>query len=353
MLLCVALAVAWSACHAGGDGQDARERLLFSAPHSVTVAQLTQIVGKVKGDRDGNTAKEIEHLQLTERLSTPKLASLSSALPGGKSKVVLMAIGDASVFLEPPKSEIPNRAKPDIAEQRQIMSRVVDYLKRIIPKLPNFYAKRFTTSFEEIRFPKDKTGTHDAAGLHRTGEFRATVYYRAGKEIVRAEGAEEHGLTTRGTFGPILSTVIVDAAHSSLKWGHWEEGPSGPMAVFQIQVPQAESHYEASFWGAMPGGGDVGAMAPTAYHAEIGIDPTSGRILRLMLEADPELGSPIQSAEIMVEYGPVVIGGKVYTCPVRSVSMSTGLAAMREVTRLDDVVFSDYHVFRSEMRIVP
>ena len=71
-------------------------------------------------------------------------------------------------------------------------------------------------------------------------------------------------------------------------------------------------------------------------------------------------------ADIMVEYGSVVIGGKVYTCPLRSVSISAGktlrlvdemglpaVAEMGEITRLDDVVFSDYHVFRSEMRIVP
>ncbi len=70
-------------------------------------------------------------------------------------------------------------------------------------------------------------------------------------------------------------------------------------------------------------------------------------------------------ADIMVEYGPVEIGGKPYTCPVRSVSISAGdgdelanatdLGARsdREVLRLNDVIFSDYHVFRSEMRIVP
>jgi hypothetical protein len=33
--------------------------------------------------------------------------------------------------------------------------------------------------------------------------------------------------------------------------------------------------------------------------------------------------------------------------------MALGLAAMREVTRMDDVVFSGYHVFRTEIRILP
>jgi hypothetical protein len=128
------------------------------------------------------------------------------------------------------------------------------------------------------------------------------------------------------------------------------------MAVFQFEVPQKESHYDIS------DNGIAGVMSATAYHGEIGIDPGSGRILRLMLLADPGLGSPVQRADIMVEYGPVAIGGKMYTCPVRSVSYSVGAVRLpasagagweREAERLNDVVFSDYHVFRSEMRIVP
>jgi hypothetical protein len=240
----------------------------------------------------------------------------------------------------------------------------VEYLKKIILKLPNFSAKRFTTSFEEVAVP---VNSHQSDGVLRpTGEFKATVLYRNGKEVVRAEGAEERRLITHGTFGPILSTVIVDAAHSSTEWGGWEEGPNGPMAVLRFRVPLEESHYEVSFPEATPGGGELAAMAPSAYHGEIGIDPGSGTILRLALEADPALGSSMHRADIMVEYGAVVIGGKVYTCPVRGVSISegetgrpvngTGLAGtpeLRKITRLDDVVFSDYHVFRSEMRIVP
>lgn len=106
-------------------------------------------------------------------------------------------------------------------------------------------------------------------------------------------------------------------------------------------------------------------MGPTAYHGEIGIDPTSGTILRLMLEDDPDLGSTIERAGVMVEYGAVAIGGKPYTCPVRSVSYSLGALDVpasfdvatsrkrRKAARLNDVVFSDYHVFRAEIRIVP
>ncbi len=155
------------------------------------------------------------------------------------------------------------------------------------------------------------------------------VYFRSGKEVVRADGAQERALVSRGTFGPILATVFMDASRGKVHWSRWEEGPSGPMTVFRVVVPKSESHYESSFWSASPMGGVIGATGPTAYHGEIGIDPDTGTILRLVLEADPDLGSPMERADIMVEYGPVVIGGKVYTCPTRSVSILTGESVSR------------------------
>jgi VWFA-related protein len=336
------------------------------AARPVTVAQLMEVVHAAKGKRDGEVAGEIEHLQLTERLSSPEFAALSDELPGVKSRAALMGVVDTSVFLDPPKDEIPVRAAPDAGEQRRIASLAVEYLNNVIPKLPNFYARRFTRSFEGVSQTHDASLHGEDAVLRPTGEFKATVLYRDGKEVARAEGAEEQGLITRGTFGPILSTVILDAAHSSTDWARWEQSPNGPIAVLRFRVPMEKSHYQVSFPSAMAGGGQISLMVPTAYHGEIGIDPKSGTILRLVLEADPELGSSMHRADIMVEYGAVGIGGKLYTCPVRGVSISVGdmprptrvsVAAggpeMSEVTRLDDVVFSDYHVFRSEMRIVP
>jgi len=341
--------------------QPAKEEV--AEPVLVTVAELIEIVRQEKTKRDAALAQALERLQLTERLSTAKMIELSAELPGAKAKAALMAVGGASAFLEPPKSEIPDRAVPDLAEERRIVSRALDYLKTINPKLPNFYAQRFTTSFEEVWTPEGEKGVHKAGVLHRTGEFKATVYYQGGTEVVHEQGKQEHGLITHGTFGPILNTVIVDAAHSSMRWSRWEGGPNGPMAVFRLQVPQTKSHYEISSAAPMPVGGEPGAMDRTEYHGEIGIDPTSGTILRLVLEADPDPGSSLERADIMVEYGSVMIGERVYTCPVRSVSISTGrspqawtpmgVARMREVTRLNDVVFSGYHVFRSEMRILP
>lgn len=70
--------------------------------------------------------------------------------------------------------------------------------------------------------------------------------------------------------------------------------------------------------------------------------------------------------ELQINYGPVKIGGKIYFCPVRSVSLARGrsivsLKAWDESflsygpysTKMNDMRFSDYHVFRSELHILP
>jgi hypothetical protein len=332
-------------------------------PGLVSVAQLTQLVEQAKGKRDGDAAREIEHLKLTERLNSTKLVLLSSELPGAKSRNALRAVGDASVFLELPKAEIPDRAAPDIAEQKRVVSLAVDYLGKTVPKLPNFLARRTTVSFEAIA-----DETRASVPLHQRGEAVATIQYRDGNEVVREDSGkssatdQQMGLITKGIFGPVLSTVIVDASHGEMKWSHWEAGPRGPMEVFSYRISARQSHYEVSYPAILNTGADM-SDRKTAYHGEIGVDAATGTILRLMLQADLEPGSPMQRADIMVEYGAVEIGGKSYTCPVRSVSISRGksltgsadprLESMREVTRLNDVVFDQYHVFRSEMRIVP
>ena len=164
-----------------------------AALRQATVAQLYDWVRELKGKRDGEAAKEIDRLQLTERLSSPKLTALSAELPGAKSKAALMAVGDASVFLKPPPDEIPQKAPPDLAEQKQIMSLAVDYLKKVNPKLPDFYAERFTTSFEEASTPKQEKGAYNPRVLQPAGEFNAKVYYRGGKEVVHAEGRRNTG----------------------------------------------------------------------------------------------------------------------------------------------------------------
>jgi hypothetical protein len=74
----------------------------------------------------------------------------------------------------------------------------------------------------------------------------------------------------------------------------------------------------------------------------------------------------IARSAVMVEYASVTIGSRSYICPAHSVSISRQRTewALHEwsegftvyghyETLLNDVTFSQYHLFRSESRILP
>jgi hypothetical protein len=358
------------------------------AAKRVTVAQLEQTLAAVHGGPDADAARQLSDLELTERLSTAQLSSLETGLPGEKARTALRMLADASAFLDPPAAEILALPAPDLATQRQILDLTVNYVTETVHKLPNFFATRITTSFEgapEVQ----SSGAISTVGmasftahqpLHPVGISRVTVLYRDGHEVVdagpektrKAQPAAQR-LTTAGVFGPVLVTVLVDAAQSKkLAWSHWEQGATGPEAVFSYAVPREMSHYTVN-WESLPADQSKGCITRTQsfsklvpYHGEIAVDPVSGTILRLVLAADMKPDDFTVKSGIAVEYGRVEIGGRSYFGPVKSVSSTLAHSPLQMdpqgclwnealpglKTSLNDVVFEDYHMFRAETRVL-
>jgi hypothetical protein len=333
------------------------------AAKRVTVAQLEQELRAARGKRDGKVADLIAGLELSERLTSARLNSWQARLPGDKSRQSLRVLADLSAFLNPPASEIPALAAPNFAVQSRIMSLAVDYTKRTLQKLPNFFARRDTVLYEDDppRRLADMTSL-PYQPIHPVNKSSEVVLYRDGKEVVdlgkvkrRKYNPNARTLTTHGVFGPILSNTLVDAASGKLTWSRWEQGAAGPEAVFRFSVPMEKSHYQVAFCCFLAYLKDNGDFRKVpAYHGEIAIDPEDGTILRLSLVADLDPTDPVGVSNIMVEYGSVEIGGKNYICPIRSVSMWVATASTFEATQtlLNDVDFAQYHLFRSESRVL-
>jgi VWFA-related protein len=347
------------------------------AARRVTVEQLEEEMRAAHGKSDAEVARQLSGLELSERLSEMKLASLKAGLHGAKAAAALTALADASAFLAPPPAEVPAGAPPDAAARSRMIALAVDYLKMTLPKLPNFIAARTTVRFEETPEHFDQTGLNRIAyrPLHLTDSSKVTVLYRNGDEAVdfgtakhKQPKPQELGLVTKGTFGPILSTVILDAvaARSHLTWSRWEQGPDRPRAVFRYTIPEKASHFEVKYCCLPDGDGTSEFQKLSAYHGEIAIDPVSGSILRLVAESDLKPSLPLARSDILVDYGPVEIGEKTYICPVKSVSITRGRIVLQltdgddsfrtfgpYATWLNDEAFADYHMFRAESRVLP
>jgi hypothetical protein len=115
-------------------------------------------------------------------------------------------------------------------EQQHVIDLTVEYLAKTLPKLPNRYATRTTVRYDNGRSMKraraksqDDSSSCDHSLWRIVGSSKVVVAYRNGKEVVdlrewgkHPSHPEDEGLITRGTFGPILSTVIADAARGEM-----------------------------------------------------------------------------------------------------------------------------------------
>ncbi len=162
-----------------------------------------------------------------------------------------------------------------------------------------------------------KINTNDESG-DRYHVPLSPVLYRNGQEVAApgatkhtVQKAEDRYLVTYGTFGPLLGAAIdAIAVPGGLTWVRWEHGEGGPHAVFRYVVPAEKSHYQVGGC-CLPGGdGKVPFQKLTGYHGEIEMDPASGAILRLTVEADLKSATPLVRSDIMIEYDPIDIGEK-------------------------------------------
>lgn len=349
----------------------------------VSVAKLQDELAGMQKKSDKEIARRLEGMTLAERLSTVRLAELQQTLPGPESRAALLALADASAFLRLPVSEEMSKPAPDAEAQRAMLQSAADYVSQTLSKLPNFFATQKVLHFEDAPafqregyyFPKEP--------LHAVSDAKAVVLYRDRKQVVDWSGAKSAkdappilGLITSGEFGPILGTVLADAAQGKIEWSHWLHGNPNDLAVFTYEVPQEKSHYEVKFCCIESDVANVFQQF-SGYHGEIALDPATGTILRMTMQADLKPPKPVATSSLMVEYGAVEIAGKTYICPRRSVAevrayqqtapkspeeapnrlglhsvdMTSGASGFLQ-TLLNDISYDDYHIFRSESRIL-
>lgn len=382
------------------------------AAKRMTADQLQQFVASATAGHktDDAVAQQLADVELTAQMSSSALQQIIAASPGLKTAQMLRAVADTAAFLDPPANEIPPRPTPDVAAQKYMLTQTIHYVVRTLRTLPDFLATRQTERYDDSPRVLVQGAWPMRSGLHFQTHAQSPIAFRDGREIddpsftAGAAGTKPNvskaaigkdsrkrtpqepvtGLTSWGEFGPILEIVLVDVAKGKLGWAHWEQWDGKPVAVFQFVVDRANSHYSVGFNGHDFGdriGGSYGSRngegaskgqvkddtsnltrKAVAYHGRLTVDPDTGTILRIAIQADLRSDDPIQKADIMVEYGPVKIGEETRICPTRSVSVSLShtlyqsspispLVSIIEL-QMNDVKFTDYRRFGSETKLI-
>jgi len=338
----------------------------FPVPRRVSIKQLQKILEL--DESDAEKAKQLTGLELTERLSERRLASLGQIAHGKRTRQQLRILADASSFLMPPAEEILTGAAPDAGEQGRMLAMTSTYLGTTIRKLPDLIARRTTVRYLETpMFPEDGVNYQP---LHMTDGWTTSIRYSNGAEVTDEKARRlkvgDPELLTYGEFGPVLHGTLEDInKHGELTWSRWEQGSGGRVAVFRYVIPGDDLFYQVRVCCLPDGDGNQAFQRYPHYHGEIAIDPETGAILRLALQSDLKSTTPLSRSDIMIEYGPVEMGGRTYICPLRSVSImrSRSIRTYRDwdegfrlygpyATMLNDINFSGYHIFRSNSRIL-
>jgi VWFA-related protein len=319
-------------------------------------------------ESDTAKASQLKGTELTRRLSERRLAILFAIAHGKRTRQQLRILADASSFLDPPSDEILAAPPPSPDEQEHMISMASLYLTGAIEKLPDYFARRITTRYQETAMYPDAGVNFQP--LHQTDSSTSTVRYRHGTEV---SDAKSHSLklgnpelVTWGIFGPALQDAFNSIRKSGRwAWIRWEKVTAGRAGVFRSTIALDQSQRYVWACCTPDGEGNQVYQRYAAYHVEIAIDPDTGAILRLSFQFDLESTTPLTRSDIMIEYGPIEIGGKTYNCPLRSVSIVRGRSVnflsdwadfFRSygpyATMLNDITFDRYHMFRSESRIL-
>jgi hypothetical protein len=355
------------------------------AAKRVTVAQLEQALATATAAHktDAEMARLIAGMELSERLSEGTLERLDTRL-GASSEIALamQLLADQSAFLDLPARELPATAAPDQPAQLRMFDAAARYVTDTMARLPNFLATRTTNHFDDSS-QEVKRGTWPVrAGLHQVDRSSQEVSVHVERENEfpgngSAVWENRTGLSSWGEFGTVLGMILGDVVKGKASWSHWEQTASGMSAVFHYSVPKSTSHFEVLRSIARPGA-VAAVVTPRAYGIKDGsepsgtfilhdrrgyegslwIEPATGTILRITIEADSKGNAAYQQAAMLVQYGAVEIGENRFILPVRSLALSK-VAFSAEMSTgdapsewLNETLFTGYHRFASTTRIL-
>jgi hypothetical protein len=322
-----------------------------------------------QSSQDDDLVPELEKLELTERMSTLTLYRLVGRYNlGPHVQEILEQLADRSALLKLPPEEQLHQPPPDSADQLRMLAEARQYVINELAHLPNFIATQTTTRFDNspttLKYFQSRT---DSGGFHRLGDEKYQITFRDGKEVVDEPHAardtsqsdprqKDSGLQSRGEFGAEAAIVLMDMEKGSAVFDHWEQTMGGPAAVYRYTVPRESSHYEVTNHCSE----HISFHDNPAYRGELGLDPKSGAILRMTLEAESKPGDPVSHIASVVEYGPVVLGHRRSICPLRSLTFMVEEAngchgkqkLEKPVAMINQTIFSNYRRFGSSVTMI-
>jgi len=313
---------------------------------------------------DEDVAREIAPLELAERLTETTLSGLSSG-QGNRTKRILRTLADESAFLDPPASELSMEAPPTASEQKAILARASDYAAAYKHSLPEITCTKTTHRFNDN--PSEDKQIDNTVGLlldvseemkeaWRKQVMGVMARLRERDSAVRETTVNHGDPAASAEFGNLIGSVFLDDGAARAVWSHWETIDGKRLPAFNYAIDPADSDFILNSCCVQGQGG--WPRDNVAYRGSLLIEPTSGVIFRITLQAmDNSPGATAHRSDAVIEYRAVNIGGESWMCPYRTITLSDSTVGPHgrtaPVRTLDTVEFTNYHTAGSAPSAVP
>ena len=329
---------------------------VWAAPQKITVEQLKELLASTKqtGKGDADVAAELRNVELTEQLTHGTMNGMAPNVPGQLTTEQLYVLEIRSAVLAPPAGNVPDKPAPDAAGQKAILDKATDYASKTFAQLPAVSATKVTRRFQDgSQQGQQNPVARNNANLAATA---TPIKYTASDEIAVSfkNGVEQDSPSSQKTVWgqngmiammgqePVLSAVMQEAQESGkITWVRWEQVFGETMAVFSFAVDKKKSHYAVNYCcfpqvsqaGQMsmrgtetPGGaGNYQSQdswknwkATVPYHGQIFVNPETGVVGRLIIQADLKGSDPVRVESQRIDYGPEKVGDKTLVVPVQT-----------------------------------
>jgi len=316
----------------------------LSVRELVSFLQSSEQLIKEGKQTDGEVAKYLAKVRLTERLDDRIIEDMQGLGIGAKTLQALQALRDRTKDLMEAKPIAPQAPPapippPSSEEQAAIIADVREYALNYSKNLPDFICTQVTrryaapmpgtrwggSSMSEPRWQAEDVLQIRLSYSLQTGEKYLVVL--ANNTIVNKDYSQMGGSKSFGEFGSMLREIFEPSTEARFEWDHWGTLRGKRVMAFAYHVSQSRSQYRLVVE-------DAKLSIITAYHGLVEVDPDTHVVMRVTTIAEnipPDF--PIRKAEDVLDYDFQDLSGHTFLLPLKSQVLMSGGDALQ---RLDE-----------------
>jgi hypothetical protein len=323
----------------------------------VSFVQSSEKLIKEGKQTDGELAKYLAKVRLTERLDDRVIEDLQSQGIGAKTLQALQALRDRTKDLMAAKPIAPEARltpipPPTSEEQAAILSDVREYALNYSKNLPDFICTQVTRRYA-APMPGTRWGgsalSEPSWQAQDVLQIRLSYFEQKEKYLVVLENnniiskdyEQMGGSKSFGEFGSMLREIFEPGTEARFEWDHWGTLRGKLVMAFAYHVSKSRSQYRLVVE-------DAKLSMITAYRGLVEVDPDTHAVMRVSTIAEnipPDF--PIRKADDVLDYDYQDISGHTFLLPMKSQVLMSGGEVL---TRLDEE-FRSYRKYSADADI--